>query len=100
MPRETVTPRELLLAGIAWDPLLREREMPAMAWIALTLLLNAYRGHYFEPMGPRGAALARLAPMHASTSMAPSLVRIGIVAAVWCAATAALKRRWLRAEVR
>jgi hypothetical protein len=95
-----MTPAVVALAVIAWDPLLREREMPAMAWIALTLLLNAYLGHHFEPMGPPGAALARLAPMHASTSMAPSLVRIAVAAAVWCFATAALQRRWLRSEGR
>jgi hypothetical protein len=95
-----MTPAVVVLAVIAWDPVLREREMPAMAWIVLTLLLNAYLGHHFEPMGPRGAALARLAPIHASTSMAPSLVRIGIVAAVWCVSTAVLQKRWLRAELR
>jgi hypothetical protein len=95
-----MTPAVVVLAVIAWDPVLRERETPVMAWIVLTLLLNAYLGHHFEPMGPRGAALARLAPIHASTSMATSLVRIAVVAAVWCVATAVLQKRWLRAELR
>jgi hypothetical protein len=95
-----MTPAVIVLAVVAWDPVLREHEMPAVTWIVLTLLLNAYLGHHFEPMGPRGAALARLAPVHASTSMAPSLVRIGIVAAVWCLATAVLQRRWPAAEPR
>jgi hypothetical protein len=95
-----MTPAVVVLAVIAWDPVLREREVPAVAWIVLTLLLNAYLGHHFEPMGPRGAALARLAPIHASTSMVPSLVRIAVVAAVWCVATAVLQRRWLHAELR
>jgi hypothetical protein len=89
-----MAPAVVVLAVIAWDPALREREVPALAWIALTSLLNAYLGHQFEPMGPPGAALARLAPIHASTSMAPSLVRIAVVAASWCAATAALQKRW------
>jgi hypothetical protein len=95
-----MTPVVVVLAVIAWDPVLREHATPAAVWVALTLLLNAYLGHHFEPMGPRGAALARLAPVHASTSMAPSLVRIAAVAAVWCAATAVLQRRWLRADLR
>jgi hypothetical protein len=95
-----MTPVVVVLAVIAWDPVLREHAMPATVWVALTLLLNAYLGHHFEPMGPRGAALARLAPVHASTSMVPSLVRIAVVAAVWCAATAVLQRRWLRADLR
>lgn len=95
-----MTPAVVVLAVVAWDPVLREHGMPAVTWMALTLLLNAYLGHHFEPMGPRGAALARLAPIHASTSMAPSLFRIGIVAAVWCLATAVLQRRWPGAELR
>jgi hypothetical protein len=95
-----MTPVVVVLAVIAWDPVLREHATPAAVWVALTLLLNAYLGHHFEPMGPRGAALARLAPVHASTSMAPGLVRIAAVAAVWCAATAVLQRRWLRADLR
>jgi len=94
-----LTPAVVVLAVIAWEPALRGRQRAAavLAWAALTLLLNAYPGHHFEPMGPRGAALARLAPIHAKASMLPSLVRIGVVAAVWCAATAALQRRWFRA---
>jgi len=95
-----MTPVVVVLAVAAWDPVLRGRETPAVLWILLTLLLNAYLGHHFEPMGPSGAALARLAPVHASTSMAPSLVRIAVVAAVWCVATAVLQRRWLRSELR
>jgi len=94
-----LTPAVVVLAVVAWAPALRGRA-PAwalLAWAALTLLLNAYLGHLFEPMGPPGLALARLAPIHAKASMLPSLVRIGAVAAVWCAATAALERRWLRA---
>jgi hypothetical protein len=95
-----LTPVVVVLAVAAWGPELCGRGTAALYWIALTLVLNAYLGHHFEPMGPPGAALARLAPIHAKTSLVPSLVRIGIVAAVWCAATAALQRRWLRAELR
>jgi hypothetical protein len=94
-----LTPAVVVLAVVAWAPALRGRA-PAwalLAWAALTLLLNAYLGHLFEPMGPPGLALARLAPIHAKASMLPSLVRIGVVAALWCAATTALERRWLRA---
>jgi hypothetical protein len=85
-------PAVTVVAVLAWQPFLRDGGGRALAWAALTLLGNAYLGHHFEPMGPPGAALARLAPIHADAPMGPSLLRIAGVAAVWCAATAVLLR--------
>jgi hypothetical protein len=90
-----ITPVVVVLAVAVWEPALRAgvSPLPALAWVALTLLLNAYLGHHFEPMGPRGAALARLAPIHAPGSVLPSLARIAAVSVLWCGATALLTRR-------
>jgi len=88
-----LTPAVAALATLVWQPVLSERGWPVLGWVTLTLVLHAYLGHLFEPMGPPGGALARLAPVHAADPIAPSLARIGVVAAGWGAATLALTRR-------
>jgi hypothetical protein len=91
-------PAVVILAVTAWQPFLRDGGRAALAWAALTLLLHAYLGHHFEPMGPPGTALARLAPIHSEASMLPGLARLAAVAVVWWAGTAALLRRAPRAR--
>jgi hypothetical protein len=88
-----MTPAIVAIAVCVWQPALRNipHSRRALAWMALTLGLNAYLGHHFEPMGEVGAALARLAPIHAQESLAGAWARVAIVAGLWFAATAGLR---------
>ncbi len=88
-----MTPAVVVIAVCVWRPALRDirHSRRALAWMTITLLLNAYLGHHFEAMGEPGAALARLAPIHAQGSLASAWARLAIGAGVWCAATAGLR---------
>jgi hypothetical protein len=88
-----MTPAIVVIAVCVWRPALHDNRHSwrALAWMGLTLALNAYLGHHFEPMGEAGAALARLAPIHAQGSLAGAWVRVANVAGLWFAATAVLR---------
>jgi hypothetical protein len=88
-----MTPAIVVIAVQVCQPALQAGAHSArtMAWLILTLLLNAYLGHHFEPMGEAGAALARLAPIHAQGSLGEAGLRIAIVTGLWITATASLR---------
>jgi hypothetical protein len=88
-----MTPAIVVIAVCVWQPALRNirHSGRALTWMTVTLLLNAYLGHHFEPMGEAGAALARLAPIHARGSLAGAGLRVAIVAGLWFAVTAGLR---------
>jgi len=88
-----MTPAIVVVAVHVWRPawITGAHSARALAWGIATLLLNAYLGHHFEPMGEAGAALARLAPIHAEHSLGEAGLRIAIVAGLWFAATASLR---------
>ena len=88
-----MTPAIVVIAVQVCQPALHAgaRSARALAWLILTLLLNAYLGHHFEPMGEAGAGLARLAPIHAEHSLGEAGLRVAIVAGLWLAATASLR---------
>jgi hypothetical protein len=88
-----MTPAVVVVAAMIWQPELQGSRRRALAWVAVTLLLNAYLGHHFEPMGASGEALARLAPIHSAGPMGASIVRIIAVAAIWCGFSAAIGLR-------
>jgi len=88
-----MTPAIVVIAVSVWQPALSNiaHSGRTLAWLSVTLLLNAYLGHHFEPMGDAGAALARLAPIHARGSLTGAWLRIASVAGLWFAATAVLR---------
>lgn len=96
-----MTPALVVITVGVWRDVLDDlqRSRRALAWAGLTLLLHAYLGHHFEPMGAPGAALARLAPIHADGSLVEPWLRIAAVSGLWLGATALLLPRGTAAEV-
>jgi hypothetical protein len=88
-----ITPAIVVIAVGVWRPALRDlrRRRRAFAWATITLLLHAYLGHHFEPMGEPGAALARLAPIHAQGPLTGAWLRIAVVVGLWFGVTALLQ---------
>jgi hypothetical protein len=88
-----MTPVIVVIVVCVWQPALCNIAQSGrrLAWLILTLLLNAYLGHHFEPMGEAGSALERLAPIHAQGSFAGAWLRVAIVAGLWITATSLLR---------
>ena len=94
-----MTPAVVVLAAVVLDPLVRERKVVALAWLALTVLPHLYLGHHLTPLGSYAEYIDWLVPVHGSASVVPSLVRVAVVSAVWVVATVVLRGRWFREEV-
>jgi hypothetical protein len=85
-------PALIVVAAYLLDQLQLLTSVSGRAWIAITVLLHLYIGHYLTPMGTFARYLARMVPIHATTSVVPTLLEYGTILLIWASLTALLAR--------
>jgi hypothetical protein len=65
-------------------------------WLAVTVILHYYLGHFFTPMRSFDDYVNRMVPVHATGSPVPHLLRVGVVCLVWLAVTIYARSRSYR----